>query len=560
MKTTARLLALTLVLAACSGGVAGPSTNPGSEPTSSEKTTTTDLTSRNCLRDTGIGNNVSTGSPASDALFLSGELFVCADEVVIADPTNINLLAAGAQLAAAFGGPLLLPHPQLAAEIGRLKPLHVHIIGDLEVTLPPGSDVSRHTISDAVEVTKSALGVGSEVRLPAVPDTTTIIETIGAISARDRAVFPQVAPGDTTAAPTPTFSPDELVAGLSQPSDAGRVWLIDAADPVTLLVAAATGNAVGAQVLAIDSGNILGHPELGTALAGRDPSTFRFVGAAPETNEWELAVLLNGQQLPGGGFSILGDDRPKRYVAFYGHPTTSALGVLGEQGPQATLDRMAPFLPDYEADGYQAIPTFEVMASVAAAAATEGDDYSFEWPVDTFTDWVNTAAEQGAYVILDLQPGRDDFLSQAKQYEELLLLPHVGLALDPEWRLGPSQVHLKQIGRVDAAEVNQVVDWLADLVRDNGLPQKMLIVHQFRDFMIEDRSSLKERPELQMVIQMDGQGPIGTKDTTYAFLTKGTENNHWKWGWKNFFDEDSPTPTPDHAIGQNPVPVFVSYQ
>jgi hypothetical protein len=329
---------------------------------------------------------------------------------------------------------------------------------------------------------------------------------------------------------------------------------------VTSLLAAGTGKAVGAQVVAIDSSDILGYPEVGTALSGRDPSTFRFIGAVPETGDWELAVLLNGKQLPGGGFSILGDDRPKRYVAFYGHPNGSALGVLGEQGPQETLDRMAPLLTEYEADGHQAIPTFEVMASVAAADITDDGDYSFEWPISTYIPWTDLAAEKGAYVILDLQSGREDFLSQAKMYEELLLLPHVGLALDPEWRLKPDEVHLRQVGRVDAAEVNQVVDWLADLVRDNGLPQKMIIVHQFREFMIENRDTLKQRPELQMVIQMDGQGPIATKDTTFEVLTKGWEDDHWKWGWKNFYDEDSPTPSPEHTMGKVPTPIFVSYQ
>jgi hypothetical protein len=68
-------------------------------------------------------------------------------------------------------------------------------------------------------------------------------------------------------------------------------------------------------------------------------------------------------------------------------------------------------------------------------------------------------------VILDLQPGRTDFLTQAMIYEEFLRLPHVGLALDPEWRLEPNQVHLRQIGSVDAAEINQVGNWLASLVR-----------------------------------------------------------------------------------------------
>jgi hypothetical protein len=89
----------------------------------------------------------------------------------------------------------------------------------------------------------------------------------------------------------------------------------------------------------------------------------------------------------------------------------------------------------------------------------------------------------------------------------------------------------------------------------------MIIVHQFLSRMIVDRETLKQRPELQMVIQMDGQGPIATKDDTYAFLTAGTEEAHWRWGWKNFFDEDSPaTATPAYTMGKVPVPVFVSYQ
>ncbi|WP_414172529.1 hypothetical protein [Clavibacter tessellarius] len=92
--------------------------------------------------------------------------------------------------------------------------------------------------------------------------------------------------------------------------------------------------------------------------------------------------------------------------------------------------------------------------------------------------------------MIDLQPGRTDFLTQAKRYESVLAQPGVGLALDPEWRLGPDQVPLKQIGSVSAAEVDATTDWLAGLVRDRGLPQKMLVLHQFRLSMITDRASL----------------------------------------------------------------------
>ncbi|CAN5866955.1 hypothetical protein BH23ACT4_BH23ACT4_08470 [soil metagenome] len=559
-------MALTLAIAACSPAETGtPTDGTQANGTQADGTATTsapsstDSGSRQCVRPTTSTATVSTGSVATDALFLSGEIFVCADDVVVVGESDVNQVAAGAQLAAALGGPLLFPHPQLAAEIGRLKPLHVYILGDVEVTLPPGSEVSRLGMTESVDAARTALGVIEELRLPANPDASTIIETVNAISDATRVVIPQTAPGDTTGSPPPTFDQATIVSGLAVPTEAPTIWLVNASDPVGILMAAATGQAVGARVMSTDTADILGYPEVGTALGGRGAEALRFVGAAPETGAWELAVLLNGRQLPGGGYSILGEEQPKRYVAFYGHPETSALGVLGEQGPQETLDRMASYVESYNADGHLAIPTFEMMATVAAADITDGD-YSFEWPVSTFTEWIEIAAEQGAYVILDLQPGRDDFLTQAQEYEELLLHPHVGLALDPEWRLKPDEVHLEQIGRVDAAEVNLVVDWLADLVRDNGLPQKMIIVHQFREFMIENRATLKQRPELQMVLQMDGQGPIATKDQTWAVLTAGTENDHWRWGWKNFFDEDTPTPSPEHTMGKVPVPVFVSYQ
>jgi hypothetical protein len=136
----------------------------------------------------------------------------------------------------------------------------------------------------------------------------------------------------------------------------------------------------------------------------------------------------------------------------------------------------------------------------------------------------------------------------------------VGLALDPEWRLGPTQVHLRQIGSVSAAEINTVVSWLADLVRTEALPQKLLMIHQFKLSMITDRDTLLAPPELAMVIQMDGQGPLGSKYGTYAAITKGEEDARWWWGWKNFYDEDTPTATPEQTLAVDPQPVYISYQ
>ena len=564
MNHAPRSIVLAIVLASCSSIVGDTPTETRADTRQTTRTTapaTSDPTIRQCTSVTGDSGPVMTGSVSGDALLLSTGLFRCADDVVVVGESDLNEVATAAQLAAALGAPLLHPHPQLAAELGRLKPLTVHLIGSVDVTTPPGAEATRPETTEAVDLARDALGVSAEVHLPATPDASTVVETIRALTARDRVVLPQSDPALATTAPTaPVIDPAAVVTGLAEPSGSEFAWLVDASRPVAALSAAATGRAIGASVVAFDPANFLGYPEVGNALSGRPPTAIRYIGSEPPASQWEIAALTRGLQVPGGGFHVLPPDQPRRYVAFYGHPETTGLGVLGEQGPEATLERMAPLLGEYGADGHQVIPTFEIIASIASAVPTDGD-YSEEWPPSAFAEWIRVAQENDVYVILDLQPGREDFLSQAQQYEELLKLPFVGLALDPEWRLGPDQVHLRQAGQVEAAEVNTVVDWLADLVRDNGLPQKMLIVHQFLSRMIVDRESLKQRPELQMIIQMDGQGPIPTKEDTYAVLTQGTEGAHWRWGWKNFFDEDSPEiASPAFTIDREPVPVFVSYQ
>ncbi|HEX6299857.1 MAG TPA: hypothetical protein VF148_05300 [Acidimicrobiia bacterium] len=547
---------MVVLVSACSA-ILGETTAPGSQPSSDDEPGSAD-----CIRFTGDHSTpVSTGSVASDALSLSGETFVCADDVVVVGPDNLNEVAAAAQLAAAVSGPLLFPEPRLDAELGRLKPERVHVVGSPQVDVPSGAERVDHGVPSAVELTGETLGVEDQVSLPATPDSSTIIETILAISDGTRVAVPGRSSTASTTGSDAALDETEIVTGLAVPSQSAAVWLVDAAQPLTIFLASAVGRALDASVVAIDGDDVLGHPEVGTALDGRDRGSTRFVGNVPDASRWELAVLANGQQLPGGGFHILPEGQKRRYLAYYGHPRTTALGVLGEQGPAQTLEKMQGFIADYAGDGSQVVPTFEIIASVASGGPTDDNDHSFEWPPETFDPWIEFAAATDMYVVFDLQSGQDDFLSQAVQYEELLKLPFVGLALDPEWRLSSGQAHLEQVGGVDVAEVNEVITWLADLVRDNGLPQKMMIVHQFRTSMIRNRQDLIERPEIQLIVQMDGDGSEAQKDATWRQLLAGADDVHWSWGWKNFFDEDEPgPPSPVSTMNKVPTPVYVSYQ
>ncbi len=335
-----------------------------------------------------------------------------------------------------------------------------------------------------------------------------------------------------------------------------HVWLMDPSMPSAPLTALA--NRLGISVVALE-GDIRGAPaKVREMIAGA--ATVDLLTEFDEETTWQLDVVRRGDEIPGGGQLMFDGTGSRRLVALYGHPVTSALGVLGEQGPEEGVDRLQSIIEGYGADGSIVLPTFEIIATVASAGAGRDGDYSSETALDVIRPWIEVAAANDVYVVLDLQPGRTDFLRQAKIYEEFLRLPHVGLALDPEWRLKPDQVHLRQIGTVDAAEINRVADWLAAIVREEALPQKLFIIHQFRFSMITNRSLIETPPELAVLIQMDGQGSLGSKYNTWNALTLEPDADQFWWGWKNFYDEDSPTATPDQVLELTPVPVFVSFQ
>ncbi|MCS6587151.1 hypothetical protein [Curtobacterium flaccumfaciens] len=344
---------------------------------------------------------------------------------------------------------------------------------------------------------------------------------------------------------------------------ASRQATVVVADASADAAAVATAKAAGARVVTMPKGvaDPAAAPDVVTALHERAKHPTVLVGAAFEAlpdPEWTVRAAEGGFQLRNGG------QRPfdgHRYVALYGAPGAPALGVLGEQGPKETVQRAEQVAKPYRAESDELVtPAMEVIATVAAGDAGADGDYSTELPVSTLEPYVDAAHEADMPVVIDLQPGRSDFLSQAKKYESLLKKPGVWLALDPEWRLTKDQVPLKQIGSVSASEVNEVSSWLAALVRDEGLPPKALVLHQFRLSMIQDRSALQTHPELDMLVHVDGQGSQPDKQATWKALHQGApEGLHW--GWKNFYDEDTPMLTPAQTMSEvSPTPSLVTYQ
>ncbi|MCR8671842.1 hypothetical protein NWP09_11920, partial [Agrococcus sp. HG114] len=337
-----------------------------------------------------------------------------------------------------------------------------------------------------------------------------------------------------------------------------------AVDGAEQLAAIASARAAGVPVHLVpaDSASPLAHASVIEALHASSASRTLALGAALAAEpalDWQVRAARGGHQLPGGGQRLF-DDR--QYIALYGTPGAPVLGVLGEQDVNAAIERARAVAAPYEAlTDRSVVPMLEIIASVASAGPGDDGDYSNEIDPESLRPWVEAAGAAGLYVVLDLQPGRTDFLTQAQRYRSLLELPHVGLALDPEWRLEPDEVHLRQIGAVSASEVNSVVAWLADLTNELGLPPKMLVLHQFRLDMLPDRAAVDlSRPELEVVVHVDGQGAPGAKLQTWSVLLRDArEGLHW--GWKHFYDEDLPMLTPEQTIAQvSPTPALITYQ
>lgn len=247
----------------------------------------------------------------------------------------------------------------------------------------------------------------------------------------------------------------------------------------------------------------------------------------------------------------------KVLVAYYGTAQTGALGVLGETNPKAMTRRLRDAARPYGAEGKKVKIVYELIVSVADATAGSDGDYSHLIPKSYVKKYIRAARRHHAYLVMDFQPGRASFLSQVRQLRWALKKPFVGVALDPEWRMGPGEVPGQTIGSVKAAEVNRVSRYVARLTRHQHLRQKLFLLHQFRTDMVEHIGRVRRHKQLAMVQHADGFGTQGQKLDTYRAIAKPRA---FQMGFKLFYDEDTDLFRPREVLRIRPEVRFISYQ
>ncbi|WP_313025405.1 hypothetical protein [Mobilicoccus sp.] len=267
------------------------------------------------------------------------------------------------------------------------------------------------------------------------------------------------------------------------------------------------------------------------------------------------------KELPGGGREFFPTYRLVGYSGVKG--TGPGLGRAGvgniDDRMQEILERSKP----YATDGKKIMPVLEVIATtvqpcrLAPKCRTVSSDEKIQEHLDAIR-------KVDGVLLLAIQPGRSDFLTEVKKYEKFLKEPDVGVALDPEWRMGPDQEPMRTFGSTDAKELNSVSAYLDQLIEDNGLPEKIMLYHMIRVNWVRNHDALEDRKNLAFVLSVDGIGDQQLKEGTWKVLM-GVKPAFVHPGFKLFYQEDTAQKgwklmTPEQVLALTPTPDYVLYE
>lgn len=247
-------------------------------------------------------------------------------------------------------------------------------------------------------------------------------------------------------------------------------------------------------------------------------------------------------------------------VAFYGYPGVPVMGALGKAPPAEVADEVAAWAEQYDRlNGPRGvIPAFHLITAVAQAHQTRDGTYLGRMSDDLIASYVEAARERGMLLFVDVQIGWSDPLREVKLLERFLREPFVHLALDPEFATEARGVRPGlAIGSLRAEELNEVQHYLAGLIEEEGLPPKILVVHQFVDWMLLDRDKVEDVANVEVTIDMDGFGGARLKLLHYErySLTAPSERS----AIKLFFRQDDPVMTPEEIQALANVPDMIIY-
>jgi len=256
----------------------------------------------------------------------------------------------------------------------------------------------------------------------------------------------------------------------------------------------------------------------------------------------------------------------KRIVVYYGNLHSKKMGALGEYAPKEMWRRL-----DAEVKHWEKVdPSTPVQPGLhyiaAVASGTPGRDGKYiNRMANSQIDSVLAIAKMrpNTIVFLDLQVALSNIKAELPHIEKYLQLPFVHLGIDPEFSMKDGSLPGKKIGTYDAADINYVSQYLADLVKKYNLPPKVFTIHRFTKKMVTNYQNIKLRPEVQIVMHMDGWGEPELKKGTYRHFIYSEPVQFT--GFKLFYKNDlkkapNKLMTPEDLMKLKPIPIYIQYQ
>ena len=279
-------------------------------------------------------------------------------------------------------------------------------------------------------------------------------------------------------------------------------------------------------------------------------------GAAPAPAPQPAPAPAPGPSVSAGPGSILAN---RMVVSYYGNPYSGLMGVLGQLSKAELVNALKQRAAQYEAaSGRPAQPAIHFIATVAQASAGADGMYRARMPLELVQEYSQLADDNGMLFIIDIQFGRSTAQAEIPPWLPVLQQPHVHLAIDPEFDMWGSERPGIDLGHMTAAEVNYASDYLSNIVAENNLPNKILVVHQFTASMLPDKGNIRTNPKVDLVIDMDGFGGRAVKIDHYNAYVRDQAPQFA--GIKLFLEHDVNLMSAQDVMALTPKPDFVIYQ
>lgn len=273
-----------------------------------------------------------------------------------------------------------------------------------------------------------------------------------------------------------------------------------------------------------------------------------------------------------------------RIVAFYAVPGAEPTGPAFEL-TEAMYNQLAQQSNVYQTldPAHPVLSGIDLVISVPDSFPGPNGYYSHHVDADTIQAYVDFCKNHNLLLFLDLNIGRAPVMEEVNFFLPYLeKYTFVHMAIDPEWMFprhdGIPGINLSN---VRAADLNPVIQALAEIPMKYHVPRKVLIIHQYRpsgdgtanpydagQAEIADKHNLMLDTRVDVVIHVDSVGGYvgdrADKIQQYTDWVKGDMQKYANFqygGFKLFYHIESKTRlmTPQEVLTLDPAPLVVTY-